>query len=206
MVEDRQSNLLLIFTRNPELGKVKTRLAAGIGDENALEVYTFLLKHTQKVIAPVNAQKRVMYSDSIVEDDLWSAPKIEKKLQSEGDLGQKMKNAFEQGFKDGFEKIVIIGSDLYDVKAEDIEEAFCQMNKHDVVIGPAQDGGYYLLGLKSIPSGIFENKNWGTDTVLKDTLQDVEQLDFFLLEEKNDIDTIEDLEGIPVFEKYIKNK
>lgn len=206
MADNKQSNLLFVFTRNLELGKVKTRLAAGIGDQNALEIYTFLLKHTNKVITSINAQKRVLYSEQVVEEDLWSAPNSEKKLQSEGDLGQKMRKAFEQGFNDGYEKVVIIGSDLYDLEAKDIEEAFRQMDEHDVVIGPAQDGGYYLLGLKKIPEGIFENKKWGTDTVLKATLKDLGQLNYTLLKEKNDIDTIEDLEGIPVFEKYIKNK
>lgn len=206
MADKNQSNLLLVITRNPELGKVKTRLAEGIGEQNALEVYTFLLKHTNEVITSINAQKRVLYSEQVIEGDLWSAPNSEKKIQSEGDLGHKMKKAFEQGFNDGYEKVVIIGSDLYDLEAKDIEEAFRQMDEHDVVIGPAQDGGYYLLGFKKIPQGIFDNKEWGTDTVLKATLKDLEQLNYILLKEKNDIDTIEDLEDIPAFEKYIKNK
>ena len=73
-----------------------------------------------------------------------------------------------------------------------------------MVIGPAEDGGYYLLGLKSIPENIFKNKEWGTHTVLKDTLKNIKNLKYNLLEEKNDIDTFEDIKDIPVFKKYIQ--
>ncbi len=195
--------LILIFTRNPELGKVKTRLAASIGNENALEVYRFLLNHTQKTVHDIKASKRVLYADDINQNDIWDNELYEKGTQFGQDLGTRMRNAFAEGFDQEYNKIVIIGTDLFDLEASDIEEAFQQLDYNDVVIGPAEDGGYYLLGLKFIPKGIFINKNWSTNTVLPDTLKDIKNLNCHLLKTKNDIDTIDDIKNIDVFEKYL---
>ena len=196
-------NLILIFTRNPELGKVKTRLAATIGDENALEIYIQLLEHTKKVALETTYDKRVLYSEEINHTDMWEATAFQKKLQVGVDLGVRMYNAFQGGFEDGYEKIVIIGSDLIALESSDIDKAMQKLDENDIVIGPAEDGGYYLLGMKNIPDNIFKNKEWGTDTVLKDTLLDIASLNYHLLEEKNDIDTYEDIKNIPFFNKYI---
>lgn len=197
-------NLILIFTRNPELGKVKTRLAATIGDQNALEIYIHLLEHTRKVVLETDCDKRVLYSEEINTNDMWNNHLFQKKLQFGKDLGVRMYNAFKEGFQEGYKKIVIIGSDLIALESNDIKEAIKQLDKNDIVIGPAEDGGYYLLGMKSIPEHLFQNKEWGTNTVLKDTLKDIRKLKYHLLQEKNDIDTIEDIMNVPVFKKYIK--
>ena len=151
-------NLILIFTRNPELGKVKTRLAASIGQENALQVYIELLQHTRKVVLETDYDKRVLYSDVISTKDIWNNHLFQKKEQFGKDLGVRMFNAFREGFEDGYQKIVIIGSDLITLEANDLKKAFTALDTNDVVIGPAEDGGYYLLGLKSIPENIFKNK------------------------------------------------
>ncbi len=198
-----EKRLVLVFTRNPELGKVKTRLAVTIGDLNALEVYVYLLQHTKNCIAKVNANKRVLYSEDIAIDDIWDTKIFEKEIQIGSDLGARMKNAFEKGFNDGFNKIVIVGSDLLTLESKDIEDAFSLLDKNEVVIGPAEDGGYYLLGLKTIPNGIFENKNWGTDTVLADTLKNLSNTTTALLKMQNDIDTIDDIKSISEFQKYL---
>tara|TARA_R110000868_G_scaffold7378_4_gene40208 strand:- start:611 stop:1213 length:603 start_codon:yes stop_codon:yes gene_type:complete len=195
-------NLILIFTRNPELGKVKTRLAATIGDENALEIYIQLLDHTKKVALETPYDKRVLYSEEINHNDMWKADSFQKKLQVGADLGERMHNAFQSGFDDGYEKIVIIGSDLIALESTDITQAISKLDHHDIVVGPAEDGGYYLLGMKRIPENLFQNKEWGTSTVLSDTLLDISNLKYFLLEEKNDIDTYEDIKNIPFFTKY----
>ncbi|WP_445456955.1 TIGR04282 family arsenosugar biosynthesis glycosyltransferase [Flavobacterium sp. HNIBRBA15423] len=195
-------NLILIFTRNPELGKVKTRLAASIGEENALEIYKHLLEHTKKVTLETNFDKRVLYSEEINTNDIWNNHLFQKKLQFGKDLGVRMYNAFKEGFDDGYKKIVIIGSDLIELESNDIKEAIKKLVNNDIVIGPAQDGGYYLLGMKQIPENIFRNKEWGTNTVLKETLKDVQNLKHYLLQEKNDIDTLEDIRDVPVFKKY----
>ncbi|VXA92840.1 Glycosyltransferase [Flavobacterium sp. 9AF] len=197
-------NLILIFTRNPEFGKVKTRLAASIGQEKALQVYIELLQHTRKVVLETDYDKRVLYSDAINTKDMWNNHLFQKKEQFGKDLGVRMYNAFREGFEDGYQKIVIIGSDLITLEANDLKKAFTALDINDVVIGPAEDGGYYLLGLKSIPENIFKNKEWGTHTVLKDTLKNIKNLKYNLLEEKNDIDTFEDIKDIPVFKKYIQ--
>ena len=199
-----EENLILIFTRNPEFGKVKTRLAASIGNQNALDVYKFLLKHTQEIVSKVDATRRVLYSEEIINNDIWDNKLYQKALQSGTDLGEKMKNAFAEGFKNGYKKIVIIGTDLYDLEASNIEIAFQKLENHDVVIGPAEDGGYYLLGLKCIPENIFSNKEWSTETVFKDTLNDIVTYKIHLLDTKNDIDIVDDIKNIQAFQKYLK--
>jgi rSAM/selenodomain-associated transferase 1 len=199
-----EKKLVLVFTRNPELGKVKTRLAATIGNQNALEVYVHLLAHTKNCISQVNATKRVLYSEAITLHDIWDNTLFEKEIQQGTDLGARMKNAFEKGFNDGFKKVVIVGSDLLTLESKDIEAAYDLLDKNEVVLGPAEDGGYYLLGLKAIPNGIFENKNWGTNTVLSDTLTDLSNTKTAFIKMKNDIDTIEDIKNIPEFQKYLQ--
>lgn len=199
-----EENLILIFTRNPVLGKVKTRLASSIGNENTLEIYKFLLQHTQKIVSNVNVSRRILYSEEIIDNDIWDNNLYQKALQSEGDLGKKMENAFAEGFINSYKKIVIIGTDLYDLETSNIENAFQELENNDVVIGPAEDGGYYLLGLKNnIPENIFSNKMWSTETVLKDTLNDLHNYKVHLLDIKNDIDTIDDIKNIEIFQKYL---
>lgn len=197
-------NLLLIFTRNPELGKVKTRLAKTVGDKSALEIYKFLLNETQKVASKVNADKAVYYSVKIRENDIWDASIFKKHQQFGNDLGIRMKNAFKNGFTDGYEKVMIIGSDLYDLSTEVIDNAFHQLNNNDLVIGPAEDGGYYLLGMKNLYQKIFENKDWGTATVRRDTLQDLQDKKVHLLQPFNDVDVFEDIQDHPAFQHFLK--
>ena len=199
------TSLLLIFTRNPELGKVKTRLAASIGDQSALEVYQFLLEKTVAFTQDLPLDKHVYYSETISANDIWDAT-IYKKYKQEGPtLGDRMANAFRTGFAQNYDKICIIGSDMYDLDAATIEDAFAQLQSHDMVIGPADDGGYYLLGMKTLHPDIFSNKEWGTETVLSQTLADIQHLNVHLLDTRNDIDRIEDIKGIAEFEKYLKS-
>ena len=161
---------LIVFTRNPELGKCKTRLAKHIGDHAALDIYKFLLSHTAKVSAQVHADRYVFYSENISKNDLWDNKLFYKKLQCGTDLGKRMNNAFKALFEKDYKKVLIIGSDLMDLNAEIIETAFQKLDKHNYVIGPAEDGGYYLLGMKSLNENIFQVKNWGTETVYNQTI------------------------------------
>tara|TARA_R110000868_G_scaffold81946_1_gene231679 strand:+ start:1121 stop:1726 length:606 start_codon:yes stop_codon:yes gene_type:complete len=188
------TNALIIFTRNPELGKVKTRLAKTIGNEKALEVYRDLLSHTMKVTEIIDCDKFVFYDKNIELNDIWSNDLFEKKIQFGVDLGAKMQNAFQELFNLGYKKCIIVGSDLFDLQAKHITEAFDKLERNDTVIGPAEDGGYYLLGLQQIIPALFSNKNWGTETVLKDTLKELSSYSVEFLETLNDIDTFEDLE------------
>tara|TARA_R110000868_G_scaffold140690_1_gene356598 strand:- start:8388 stop:8999 length:612 start_codon:yes stop_codon:yes gene_type:complete len=198
-------DLLLIFTRNPELGKCKTRLAATVGDEVALKIYKFLLDHTKNFTKGLNTSKWVCYSDHIWENDIWGNSVYEKKIQSGNDLGQRMVNAFRDGFKAGHKKIIIIGSDMYDLTEDDLKDAFKALDHHEFVIGPAIDGGYYLLGMKVFKPSLFDNKNWGMDTVLEATLEDLKNESYFLLTPKNDIDYFEDIKDIEIFHTFLKN-
>lgn len=186
----------MIFMKNPVKGKVKTRLASTIGDDKALEIYNILLHQTLTVTSEIQTcDKAIFYSDFIDENDLWSERTNQKYLQNGMDLGKRMKNAFDISFKNGYEKIIIIGTDCYDLSAEIIEEGFQKLNVNDVVIGPAADGGYYLIGMKYPHKQLFENIVWSTENVLADTLHILQQsqLTHHLLPVLTDIDTEENL-------------
>lgn len=185
---------LIIFVRKPEFGKVKTRLAATVGNEKALEIYKTLLQHTHTVAEQVKADKFVFYHQQTEENDIWSKDGFTKKLQSDADLGKKMSDAFSEVFNAGFGQAVIIGSDCLQLQAQVIEDAFAILRYKDLVIGPANDGGYYLLGMKKMHEFIFRNKDWSTDSVLKQTFEDIarHQLSVGLLPQLIDVDTEED--------------
>ena len=196
-------NLLIIFTRNPVLGKVKTRLAKTVGDKTALDIYTFLLKKTKEITLDSPCDKVVYYSEKIIKNDIWNCNSFKKEVQSGEDLGAKMKNSFYDAFENNYRKVVLIGSDIYDLESYHINEAFKKLDTNDVVIGPALDGGYYLIGLKKIHPKIFDNKKWGSSTVRKDTLKNLEKVDVHLLPVLNDVDVIEDIEHHPAFTKFL---
>lgn len=195
--------LIMVFVKNPELGRVKTRLAKSIGDQAALETYKILSKHTSKIISEIDSDQLIFYSDKIQDNNVWTATNCKKQIQTKGDLGQKMLAAFQYGFSLGYQKILIIGSDLYSLRPKHIESAFEQLENYDVVIGPALDGGYYLLGLNFIIPKIFKQKQWSTSSVLKETLSDLKEFNVNLLEPLNDIDTYEDLKKEPQLLKQL---
>src|SRR5690606_33335249 len=205
-LEKPRKDHLMIFTRPPVPGKVKTRLAADIGDEAALNIYNFLLEHTVSVTRDLEVVKKVYYSEEVTEDDIWDNDVFEKKLQRGNDLGERMQNAFEDGFSNGFENIIIIGSDLFDLCREDLEKAFCLLQDCDFVIGPAEDGGYYLLGMKRMLSQLFQNKAWGTSAVFQETVKDLREENVAYLEYRNDIDVYDDIRGKKEFQQFLKVK
>jgi rSAM/selenodomain-associated transferase 1 len=198
------NNALIIFTRNPELGKCKTRLAKTIGDQEALNVYKHLLQHTANVAKKVKTSRYVYYSVKIRDNDIWDTKLFNKKQQLGEDLGVRMQNAFQELFNLGYDKVVIIGSDLLDLSAEIIEEAYKKLDTNDAVIGPAEDGGYYLLGFKKPTPEVFNIKNWGTETVYKQTIEKLISKKVYVLETLNDIDYVEDLKPYPRFASYFK--
>ena len=127
-----------------------------------------------------------------------------KKLQNGNNLGMRMENAFIDLFQSGYQKIIIVGSDLLDLKTDHINQAFEELNHTDVVFGPALDGGYYLLGLSNLKTCIFQNKPWSEANLLEATLKELEQknVSFSLLETLNDIDTFEDMKDYPQLKKF----
>tara|TARA_R110000751_G_scaffold39719_1_gene94086 strand:- start:94572 stop:95189 length:618 start_codon:yes stop_codon:yes gene_type:complete len=201
----KNSDCLIIFTRNPELGKGKRRLAATVGDQAALEIYSFLLEHTRKITKDLPLTKQVWYSEQVHQNDAWDAIIYDKDVQKGEDLGLRMENAFKTAFEN-HDHVIIIGSDMYDMNQADLEKAFQQLETHDAVIGPAIDGGYYLLGFtKKLVAGVFVNKEWGTETVLEKTLQDLKNVNYATLDARNDVDYYEDIKDIPVFQPFLKH-
>ena len=203
MKKQNTQKALLIFTRNPELGKVKTRLATTIGDAAALKVYQKLLEHTVDITQPLKVDKFVFYSEQIQENDHWDTTIYSKELQKGVDLGERMHHAFELLFKKGYRQIVIIGSDIFELTTKNIQEAFTGLDTANFVVGPALDGGYYLLGMNTLNKSLFEHKKWGTSTVLKATLKNLAHEKVALLATKNDIDTYDDLKKSGEFNQFL---
>ena len=186
---------IIIFISNPILGKVKTRLAMSIGNEAALKVYIKLLQRTNVITKDLECEKYIFYADGINKTDSWNDQVYTKVEQGEGELGQKMTAAFKHAFNKNAEEVLIIGSDCYDLSQKVIEAAFIALKEADIVIGPAADGGYYLLGMKMLCPDLFKNINWSTDTVLKETIAvcDNLELHYFLLPVLKDVDRQEDI-------------
>ncbi|TQD38512.1 TIGR04282 family arsenosugar biosynthesis glycosyltransferase [Haloflavibacter putidus] len=199
----KNKRLLLIFTKNPILGKCKTRLAKAVGEKLALEIYHYLLKHTANVAQKVEADKCVYYSENVEKNDYFSESEFQKKIQYGGNLGERMHNAFQEGFTEKYSQIIIIGSDMLAISAQEINRAFKHLEKYKYVIGPAQDGGYYLLGMRQLHPTVFRNKKWSSSSVFKETMRNLPTAETAVLEVKNDIDTIEDIDENSVLQKFI---
>lgn len=189
----RTSDALIIFTRNIELGKCKKRLAKVIGAHAALKVYIELTERSCTVTDALDIDRYVFYSEEVVRGDSWDDKVYIKFKQKGQDLGTRMGNAFQALFNMGYERIVIIGTDLPNLSVEIIRNAFLSLESNDYTIGPSEDGGYYLLGMNKMNSSIFVNKTWGGENVLKDTLSEMGGERVFLLKKLNDVDTYEDL-------------
>lgn len=194
-MEKTSKLLLIIFYRNPKTGKVKTRLAATLGDQKALEIFRKLSLHTKIITENLQVEKIVFYSDSIDLMDIWSNATYLKALQRGEDLGEKMKYAFEAAFETGYTSVCIIGTDCYELTSGIIERGFEALKSADAVIGPARDGGYYLLGMNRLHPEVFQNKSWSTETVFRETLADFESLGlkYVILPVLRDVDTEDDL-------------
>ena len=187
-------NALIIFVKNLVIGQVKTRLAKTLGNDAAMKIYKQLLVIIHQNIQEVNADKIVFYS-TFIKNDIWENNLFEKKIQNGNDLGERMKNAFKKSFSEGYKKILIIGTDCPDVDENILEIAYEKLDQFEVVIGPALDGGYYLLGMKKECSFLFQNVEWSTDQVLNQTINLCKNnnLTYFLLPELQDIDEEKDL-------------
>ena len=194
-MESNNTSLLLVFTRNATLGKVKTRLAASIGDAEALKVHKALMQQTIENIFQCACDKVVYYSEAIDAHDLFLKNGFRQEVQSGEDLGARMKSALTDEFLHGYTSIVMIGTDCPELDEASISHAFKQLEVKDLVVGPALDGGYYLLGLSAMHAELFEGIAWSTSSVLSDTVQIAERLSLSMAftSEKRDIDTLADL-------------
>lgn len=187
-------NALLVFIRNPQLGKVKTRLARTLGEAEALRIYHVLLAKTRTAALGVQAERWLFYSDFIEKNDGWPEADFSKKTQTGGDLGERMEQAFRTAFEAGAERAVIIGSDCPQLTGEMLQTAFDRLNEADFVLGPTPDGGYYLLGMKQLEPSVFHDIAWGTAIVRARTLEKIQArgLSCALLPVLPDVDTEED--------------
>jgi uncharacterized protein len=196
-MDKKSESLLIIFYRNPELGKVKTRLAATMGQERALAIFRRLSQHTRQVTENLLCDTMVFYSDFIDQMDLWQNYRFLKRLQQGEDLGKRMRNAFISAFTSGYHSVCLIGTDCYELTDDVIQMAFEGLKSVDAVIGPARDGGYYLIGMNRPFKDVFESKRWSTDEVFRETVADIQSLGltYLCLPILSDIDTEDDLPG-----------
>lgn len=197
MANQRKGNLLIVFGKYPEVGKVKTRLAKSIGDENAIEAYKRLMTYTLDLSAKIDADVCLAYS---TEDQFpeWSNKVDFIEYQQGEDLGQRMINAFQSGFEKGYERIVLIGSDCAELRVDIIEEAFEGLEYNEVVVGPAEDGGYYLIGKNTFLPVLFEDMEWSTDEVFEHTFHRIRwaKVGAEFLEKLSDVDEYADAQKV----------
>ncbi len=205
-------NIVAVMAKHPELTKVKTRLAKSIGNEKALEVYKLLLDNLCDNCIP---SKKNSFSLGC----FLTPPKLIPEFQTlydsfafynrqDGtDLGERMMNAFQNIFStQNAEKAILIGADIPHLNRDIIEDAFKNLTTHDIVLGPTDDGGYFLIGMKKMYTELFKKITWGTDKVLDETLQVCKRfsLQVKLLETLSDLDNAEDLESYPEIVKKMQ--
>jgi rSAM/selenodomain-associated transferase 1 len=200
MREADPENELLVFARYPERGRCKTRLAKGVGEEKALLIYNALLRHTLAVARAVPNRSILMIDPPEHAADAadW-APGMDAYLpQSSGDLGHRMGSAVDSAFARGAKKIILLGCDCPQISKDSVISTFDALNRYDVVLGPTDDGGYYLLGLKEGNPSLFRDIPWSTEKVFEKTLNILkfQTLSYLLLDAFSDVDTLEDFNRV----------
>lgn len=192
-MEDRH---LIVFVKNPVLGEVKTRLAASLGEHRALDIYNELLEITRENITNLGCQKHVFFGSFIEDDVIWEEAFLSKNIQDGDGLGERMESAFYRIFRSESDpvKAVLIGSDCPELTSVNINQAFELLDTNDVVLGPALDGGYYLIGMKKNHPAIWLEIDWSTDRVYQQTIDKINKfnLSYSVLPVLQDIDTQDD--------------
>ncbi|MEP0771181.1 TIGR04282 family arsenosugar biosynthesis glycosyltransferase [Trichocoleus sp. ST-U1] len=198
---------LIVFTRYPEPGKAKTRLIPVLGEDGASNLHRQMTEHTLSQVRELQSDRATRVEvyftggdQQLMED--WLGADIIYQPQGEGDLGQRMKSAFQTAFAAGMEGVAIVGTDCPGLDAKIMAQAFEQLNGHDLVLGPAIDGGYYLIGLRRIIPELFEEINWGTSEVREKTVAIAISLGLAVayLPPLFDVDRPEDLAKVTSFE------
>lgn len=191
----RHDERLIIFLKAPQSGRVKTRLAAELGPATALHTYQRLVKTLLGRLSTVErAELRFSPDDAAGEVSHWLREGWKLRGQGAGDLGERLCRAFRDAFESDARRVVIIGSDCPDVTHVDINAAWAALETHDVVLGPATDGGYWLIGLRAVHQALFDGIHWSTSTVLTETLAACERIGLKVhrLRELADVDTADD--------------
>ena len=194
-----KSHLAILFCRYPVPGHVKTRLIPDLGPVAAANIHRELtetiLKNLIQARAQVGFDIQICFGGgSFKRMSQWLGPKHAYERQVEGDLGRRMYSAFHGAFEKGYQRVILVGSDIPEMKAGHIREAFHALEDDDLVLAPSTDGGYWLVGLKK-PSDVFQISNWGNHNVLEQTMAQakIHGLSIQQIETLSDIDTMEDL-------------
>jgi rSAM/selenodomain-associated transferase 1 len=201
-VDSETRNRLVVFTRYPQAGKVKTRLIPALGEEGAADLHCRMTRHTLAAAGELAdhglASVELCYTGGgeqemrrLFGEELKMVPQLD-----EGDLGERMHTAFQRCFSEGAGKVVIVGTDCPGLSGRIMLRAFDELDHAPLVLGPARDGGYYLIGLTGLPPKLFEGIPWGTDQVLQLTVNLAKRLELpvNLLIPLDDVDRPEDLE------------
>ena len=205
------STALVIFIRFPHPGKVKSRLARTLGAENATVFYQLCAQQIARELdrVPGEVKKYLSYSDNSDKDDIrhWVGSRFRLIPQAEGDLGQRLEQSFRSFLEGVSGKAIIMASDVPDLSTDIMNDAVSALDNHDLVIGPCNDGGYYLIGMKQPHGELFKGISWSTDKVLEQTLTIAGEqgLSVFSLITLRDIDTGDDLEELVRSSEGINN-
>ncbi len=197
-MQNSTEKCVILFVKCPKPGQVKTRLNPEITEEQSANLYTEFIRDTLDTLHDLNLPVEI-FTNQIPGEGCKALNFLQQELhlQSGNNLGERMKNAFIQVFSAGYTDVIIIGSDLPDLPGNEIVEAFQALQVKDAVIGPSQDGGYYLLGFKqnTLMHSVFYDIPWSTGSVYRDTIRELESraYDTYVLKTLNDVDDIEDL-------------
>jgi rSAM/selenodomain-associated transferase 1 len=193
-------DLLIVFVKNLIPGAVKQRLAEDIGMDLAMEVYKELVAATAETTDKLKMDRAIYYSEYVELYDFFDDTKYQKHIQEGRDLGQRMLNAISDGIENDYEKVVLIGTDVPELTPKIVNQAFDILDKQDIVVGPANDGGYYLIGMKDAHNILFEGKEYSHDKVKEELIDEAEDADLSigLLSTLTDIDTKADMKEVGI--------
>lgn len=203
------SERLIVFTRYPEPGKAKTRLIPVLGAEAAADVHRQM---TERTLAQVKSLRHRLLTVEVwftggdhAQMQTWLGSDLTYQPQPEGDLGDRMAQAFQTAFDSGMKAAIIIGTDCPEVTCTSLEQAFQALQQTDLVLGPATDGGYYLIGLRQLVPELFKTIAWSTDRVFQQTVDiaSILKLSLTFLPTLTDVDRPDDL---PVWEQAIASQ
>lgn len=196
---------IIIFTRFPKPGKTKTRLIPVFGEEGAADLQRCMTEDTLERVLRLNKERSISIeihyeggNSKVMKR--WLGKDVVCQPQESGHLGERMSRAFMKSFDVGYERVLIIGTDCPDLSIHLLQNAFDALSHSDVIIGPARDGGYYLIGFRKndFSPEVFEGIDWGTDKVFKKTLNFLKKIGskIHLLPKWNDVDTLDDLKDL----------
>lgn len=192
-----QSDILIIFIRYPQAGLVKTRLARRIGADKAAHLYRLFVEALLLRTDDKNYQRIIFYTPADKKKEIihWLGSGLTLQPQKGNNLGERLAHAFEFAFKHGARRVIAIGSDSPLLDKRTVRDAFVKLKRAPCVLGPASDGGYYLIGLSSFAGQIFKGIRWGTKNVLSQTIDRLKKskISCRLLRASFDVDTHDDL-------------